>query len=42
MARYILGIDQATTETQAVIFNHAATVISSARREITQYYPQPG
>ncbi len=42
MARYILSIDQATSGTKAMIFDHDATIVSSAYREITQYYPQPG
>ena len=42
MARYILGIDQGTSGTKAVIFDHNAAIISSAYREITQYHPQPG
>ncbi|MBI4789805.1 MAG: glycerol kinase [Chloroflexi bacterium] len=42
MARYILGIDQSTRGTKAVIFDHDAGIVSSAYREITQYYPQPG
>ncbi len=42
MARYILGIDQATSGTRAAIFDHDAAIISSAHRELIQYYPQPG
>ena len=42
MTRYILGIDQSTRGTKAVILDHDASIISSAYREITQYYPQPG
>lgn len=42
MTRYILGIDQGTRGTKAMIFDHDATIISKAYREITQYYPQPG
>ncbi len=42
MARYIIGIDQSTSDTKAVIFDHDATIISSANRMVTQYYPQPG
>jgi glycerol kinase len=42
MGRYILGIDQGTTFTKAVIFNHDAKVISSAAVENKLYFPQPG
>lgn len=42
MGKYILGIDQGTTGTTAVIFDRAANIISSAYSEFTQYFPQPG
>lgn len=42
MSRYIMGIDQGTTITKAVIFNHDARIISSAAVENQLYYPRPG
>ena len=42
MTRYILGIDQGTTLTKAVIFDHNARIVSSASIENRLYYPQPG
>ena len=42
MARYIMGIDQGTTFTKAVIFDHDAKVKSSASVENKLYFPQPG
>ncbi len=42
MGRYILGIDQGTTFTKAVILDHYARVISSAVIENKLYFPQPG
>lgn len=42
MARYILGIDQGTTGTKAVVFDRQANLVASGFREITQYFPQPG
>jgi glycerol kinase len=42
MARYILGIDQGTTFTKAMIFDHNARIISTASVENKLYFPQPG
>ena len=42
MARYILGIDQGTTITKAVIFNHDARIVSSESVINKLYFPQPG
>jgi glycerol kinase len=42
MARYILGLDQGTTRTKAMVFDHNAKIISNASREIERYFPQPG
>jgi glycerol kinase len=42
MARYILGIDQGTTVTKAVIFDHDARIISSAAIENQLFFPRPG
>ena len=42
MARYIMGIDQGTTLTKAIIVNHEGRIVSGASIENVQYYPQPG
>ena len=39
---YILVIDQGTTSTRTIIFNHQSEIISMSQKEITQYYPNPG
>jgi glycerol kinase len=41
-ADHILAIDQGTTGTRAVIFGPDGNACSSASRELTQHYPQPG
>ena len=41
-ARYIAAIDQGTTSTRCMIFDHAGQVISLAQKEHKQIYPQPG
>ena len=42
MDKYILAIDQGTTSSRAMIFNHEGEVVNSAQKEFTQYYPKPG
>src|SRR5256714_12996524 len=42
MAKYILSLDQGTTSSRAIVFNHNGGVVSIAQREFTQIYPQPG
>jgi glycerol kinase len=39
---YVLAIDQGTTGTTVLIFDHDATVVGSAYSEFTQHYPKPG
>ncbi len=40
--KYILSIDEGTTSTRAIIFDHNGNEIASAQKEITQYFPEPG
>ena len=40
--RYILAMDQGTTGSAALLFNHRGEVVASADHEIRQIYPQPG
>lgn len=42
MAEYIAAIDQGTTSTRCMIFDHSGTVISVAQKEHRQIYPRPG
>lgn len=42
MSKYILGIDQGTTGSKAIVFDEGANIISTAYSEFTQYFPQPG
>ncbi|MBV9470739.1 MAG: glycerol kinase GlpK [Abitibacteriaceae bacterium] len=39
---YILAIDQGTTGTRVIIFDHDGAICGQAYAEFTQYYPQPG
>ncbi len=42
MKKYIMSIDQGTTSTRAIIFDHQSNIIAMANDEITQIYPKPG
>jgi glycerol kinase len=42
MVKYVAAIDQGTTSTRCMIFDHSGLVISSAQKEHKQIYPQPG
>ncbi len=42
MAKYILAIDQGTTSSRAIVFDHAGRVKSVAQQEFKQFYPKPG
>lgn len=42
MPKYILALDQGTTSSRAIIFDHAGAIIATAQKEFTQYFPQPG
>jgi glycerol kinase len=39
---FILAIDQGTTSSRALLFDHAGNVSHTAQRELPQIYPQPG
>jgi glycerol kinase len=42
VAKYILALDQGTTSSRAILFDHAGTIISVAQQEFPQIYPAPG
>ena len=42
MPKYIAAIDQGTTSTRCILFNHSGNMVVSAQREHQQIYPQPG
>ncbi|MGI9221725.1 MAG: glycerol kinase GlpK [Woeseiaceae bacterium] len=39
---FLLTIDEGTSSTRTIIFDHAATEVASAQQEFVQHYPQPG
>lgn len=42
MPRYVAAVDQGTTSTRFIIFDHAGQVVSLHQLEHQQIYPQPG
>lgn len=40
--RYILALDQGTTSSRAILFNHQSQIVGLAQQEFTQYFPKPG
>ncbi|MCB0167073.1 MAG: glycerol kinase, partial [Anaerolineae bacterium] len=42
MAKYVASIDQGTTSTRCMIFNHAGEVVAVHQLEHEQIYPKPG
>ncbi len=40
--QYVMAIDEGTTSTRAIIFNHDGQEVAIAQREFPQYFPQPG
>jgi glycerol kinase len=42
MPKYIASIDQGTTSTRCILFDHAGRVVCTSQREHKQIYPQPG
>ncbi len=41
MPQYILSLDQGTTSSRAILFNHVGAIAGTAQKEFTQYYPEP-
>jgi glycerol kinase len=39
--KYVLALDQGTTSSRAILFNHEGRAVASANREFPQIYPQP-
>ena len=40
--KYILALDQGTTSSRAIVFDHNGQICSVAQKEFTQYFPKPG
>ena len=42
MSQYILALDQGTSSSRAIVFDHKGDICSVAQKEFTQYFPKPG
>jgi glycerol kinase len=42
MKDFILALDQGTTSSRAIVFDHNGRPVASAQKEFTQFYPKPG
>ncbi len=42
MEKYILALDQGTTSSRALLFDHNGNICSVAQKEFTQIFPKPG
>ena len=42
MADYILAIDQGTTSSRAIVFDHSGSIVSTGQKEHEQIFPKPG
>ncbi len=42
MPKCVLALDQGTTSSRAILFDHDGQIISIAQKEFTQYFPSPG
>ena len=40
--KYILSLDQGTTSSRAILFDHDGNIVKTAQKEFKQYYPEAG
>lgn len=40
--KYIMALDQGTTSSRCIIFDHSGAMLASAQNEFAQHYPKPG
>ncbi|SQH74178.1 glycerol kinase [Shewanella benthica] len=40
--KYVIALDQGTTSSRAIVFDHDANIVAMSQREFTQIYPQAG
>lgn len=42
MGSYVMALDQGTTSSRCILFDHSGRICSLAQQEFSQYFPQPG
>ena len=40
--KYVLALDQGTTSSRAIVFDHAGSIVTVAQKEFPQLFPKPG
>src|SRR5215472_2968230 len=40
--QFVLSLDQGTSSSRAIVFNHDGAIVSAAQEEFPQIYPSPG
>src|SRR5436309_15634972 len=42
MPKFILALDQGTTSSRAIVFDHGGSIVAVAQKEFPQIFPKPG
>jgi len=42
MSRFVLALDQGTTSSRSILFDHDGRIVATAQREFTQHFPRSG
>ena len=42
MTRFVLALDQGTTSSRSILFDHDGNIVATAQREFTQHFPRSG
>jgi glycerol kinase len=42
MSDFVLALDQGTSSSRAILFDHSGAIVASSQQEFRQIYPQPG
>ena len=42
MTQYVLAVDQGTTSTRAIIFDHSGSIVAVGQKEHEQIFPRAG
>ena len=40
--KYVLALDQGTTSSRAIVFDHSGSIVAAAQKEFPQIFPKPG
>ena len=40
--KFVLAIDQGTTSSRAIVFNHSGQIVGVGQQEFEQIFPNPG